>query len=252
MTRTDILAAAYDAGVEEEYNRLFSSPSFQNEYKIITGLLQHYIPSNSTVYDFGAGPGRYTEFLLKRGHRVGAVDISQRSLEALKTRVNGHYGSNLLFVDTSCATQTDRLPLESADAILMMGPLYHLTETGERMKTLNNALRLLKTGGIIVSVFMSTYPLIAEETDAIPLKMPDEHVSMVFFKGFEVEQYRCTPNCAEAHMLKAGFKTLLMGNLNGDHSCCLDVKTFDSYNLDSSYKNPDVGIDSQFVYIGKK
>lgn len=66
MTNNEIIAAAYDAGVKEEYNRLVSNPLFEAEFELISELMKQYIPEGSTVIDIGAGPGRYAEFLLKR------------------------------------------------------------------------------------------------------------------------------------------------------------------------------------------
>ena len=254
MTGTDILAAAYDAAVEEEYNRLASTPAFKNEYNLITGLMQQYIAPRSTVYDIGSGPGRYTEFLLSMNCKVGALDISLRSLEALRTRINGNYNTNFIFAEKSCATQIDYLPTESADAILIMGPLYHLTQLNERKKSLDNAYRLLKKDGVIFTVFMSTFPLIAEQEASLNCKMPDEAITNVLFKGYQIEQYRCCPDCAETLMNTSGFKTLHMENLNNDFLNHKKKPHYGNMVLKNAFEKikSEIGLDSQFIYVGKK
>ncbi|NTV47760.1 MAG: class I SAM-dependent methyltransferase, partial [Chlorobiales bacterium] len=76
------IAAAYDAGVEEEYRRLVDTPLREAEFQLIRELMDEYIPAGATVIDIGAGPGRYAEHLLERGCRVGLADLSERSLTA--------------------------------------------------------------------------------------------------------------------------------------------------------------------------
>ena len=71
MPYRKIIAAAYDAGVGEEYCRLAATPSGEMEYRLITELLAEYIPDGSVVIDIGAGPGRYAEYLLQRDCKVG-------------------------------------------------------------------------------------------------------------------------------------------------------------------------------------
>jgi SAM-dependent methyltransferase len=45
----------------------------------------------------------------------------------------------------------------SADAVLLMGPLYHLTERGERLMALREARRVLRPGGLVVAVGISRF-----------------------------------------------------------------------------------------------
>jgi len=46
---------------------------------------------------------------------------------------------------------------ESADVVLIMGPLYHLIDREDRMKVLREAYRVLKKGGILVAVAITKY-----------------------------------------------------------------------------------------------
>ncbi|NJK93683.1 MAG: hypothetical protein HC905_01045 [Bacteroidales bacterium] len=49
MPYRQTIAAAYDAGVEEEYNRLVETPLREAEYKLIVELLDEYIPENQQL-----------------------------------------------------------------------------------------------------------------------------------------------------------------------------------------------------------
>ena len=46
---------------------------------------------------------------------------------------------------------------EAYDVVLLMGPLYHLIHEADRRKSIENAMRLLKKGGLLVAAFISNY-----------------------------------------------------------------------------------------------
>jgi len=47
--------------------------------------------------------------------------------------------------------------LESFDAVLLMGPLYHLIDPGHRLRAVREAYRIVKHGGVIVAAFLGPY-----------------------------------------------------------------------------------------------
>ncbi|NNU78136.1 class I SAM-dependent methyltransferase [Clostridium estertheticum] len=46
---------------------------------------------------------------------------------------------------------------DSADIVLLMGPLYHLQNRDDRLQVLNEAKRVLKKGGLLFSVGISKF-----------------------------------------------------------------------------------------------
>ena len=46
---------------------------------------------------------------------------------------------------------------ESSDAVLLFGPLYHLTDRAERLKALAEARRVLRPGGVLMAYAISRY-----------------------------------------------------------------------------------------------
>jgi SAM-dependent methyltransferase len=253
MTNKQVLALAYDAGVEEEYNRLDSSSEFRAEYQLMISMIARYIRPGSVVYDIGSGPGRYSEYLLERDCKVGAVDLSAGTLSALQKRIGLSKQTNLLFVRQACATAYMDLRPSSADAILLMGPLYHLTEREERELAVRQACELLKPGGVIFCVFMNTCQKdigFQEPENSVV----DEQITTVRFSGYDVEQYRCCPAIAEELMIQSGFSTLHLGHM--DYICSQShVVTVDEMveslirDINSSFISCKA---SQFLYIGQK
>jgi ubiquinone/menaquinone biosynthesis C-methylase UbiE len=45
----------------------------------------------------------------------------------------------------------------SADVVLLLGPLYHLTEHADRVKALREAYRVLKPGGVVLTATISRF-----------------------------------------------------------------------------------------------
>ena len=78
------IAAFYDQGVEVEDARL---SEHQLEYDLTWRYFAHYLPSAGSILEIGAGTGRYTRELCRRGYAVTAVDLSAALLERCQHRL---------------------------------------------------------------------------------------------------------------------------------------------------------------------
>lgn len=268
MPYRQIIAAAYDAGVEEEYCRLAGTPSGEAEYRLITELLAEFVPDGSVVIDIGAGPGRYAEHLLQRDCKVGLVDLSAKSLKAFSDRIEKSFcRRNIIFNKVSCATQLNWIDDNTADAILLMGPMYHLVNEEHRNIALGNCRRILKPGGFLFTIFLTPNPVVPYYSEKTA---PDREKFNAYlyasttsanFQGFDVPQYRCQPETAKKIMLENGFETLRLCNLdsmgsafpNGHLKPALpDNKRENNTNtLDKSIENPDQPAEiQQYICVG--
>jgi SAM-dependent methyltransferase len=85
-----------------------------------------------SIIDVGCGPGFYVEELLEEVGPEGSVlgiDSSEAMLALAARRCEGHNNASFARADASSLPAADA----SVDVVLLMGPLYHLVERGDRL-----------------------------------------------------------------------------------------------------------------------
>jgi 2-polyprenyl-3-methyl-5-hydroxy-6-metoxy-1,4-benzoquinol methylase len=119
-------------------------------------LLEYLPPPPASVYDIGGGYGEYAWWLASLGYDVHLFDISETHI-AMSAALGREYpGVSLRSAEAADALQIDR-PGASADAVLCMGPLYHITEENERLAALKECQRLLRPGGRLFAAAITPY-----------------------------------------------------------------------------------------------
>lgn len=146
------IEAYYDRG--EEQFRLEAGPvsliEFERTKEIILRLLP---PVPGVVADIGGGPGRYTQWLAELGYRVEHRDLMPLHVEQVRVAV----GDNGL-VHTALGNALDLdLPDSSVDAVLLLGPIYHLKNRAERIRALREAARIVRPGGPVFVAAISRW-----------------------------------------------------------------------------------------------
>ncbi len=119
-------------------------------------LARYMPPSPSTVLDVGGAAGAYGLPLASQGYRVHLVDPVPLHIAQAKAASLAQPTAPL-----ASATVGDARSLDwgdgSVDAVLLMGPLYHLTDRGERTAALAEARRVLRTGGTVIATVVSRF-----------------------------------------------------------------------------------------------
>lgn len=148
------IVAFYSLGVERD--RLTTGQGAL-ELARTQALLERYLPAPpATVLDAGGGPGRYAVWLAERGYRVHLLDLVPLHVEQARTAANARPETSLASAEVGDARMLPR-PDESMDAVLLLGPLYHLTETNERVRALAEARRVCRRGGVVIAAVISRY-----------------------------------------------------------------------------------------------
>ena len=147
------VAAFYARGLERD--RLISGPGAL-EFVRTQKLLERYLPPPpSVVADVGGGPGRYAIWLSERGYRVHLVDPIPLHIEQARVATSDRPAA--LASAAVGDARSLRLPDASADAVLLLGPLYHLPERSDRLLALTEARRVCRKGGVIIAAAISRF-----------------------------------------------------------------------------------------------
>jgi len=159
------IAASYDRSVEDEDSRL---ALHQLEYDLTWRYLKRYLPPAGSILEIGAGTGRYTLELCRRGYSVTAVDLSAALLQRCKLRleVEGLHGQVQLVV--ADARDLHAVVGAAFDAVLLMGPLYHLVFEEDRRQAVRQAADRLRNGGLLFSAHLSRLGVFGDLMRRIP------------------------------------------------------------------------------------
>ena len=161
------VVAAYEAGDEDlrlglERNRV--------EWDRTRELLARWLPpAPARILDVGGASGRYAAWLQDTGHQVQVLDpvpkhVKQATARGLPAQVG----------------DARRLPFDDGtwDAVLLLGPLYHLPAPADRARALAEAVRVC-TGGVVIAAAMSRWAKPAERAALHQLTAPDVHRHLI-------------------------------------------------------------------------
>ena len=124
-------------------------------------LLAAWLPAApAEVLDVGGGAGIYALWLAGLGYTVDLVDAMPRHVEqaVVASRRAASPLRTAAVGDALALTQADA----SVDAVLLLGPLYHLIASADRHRALAEALRVLRPGGVVVAAGISRWASTAD------------------------------------------------------------------------------------------
>jgi SAM-dependent methyltransferase len=171
------IVAHYAGG--RERGRLTAEPSL--ELLRTRVLLERFLPPPpARVLDVGGGSGVHASWLAGRGYQVHLIDPVPLHVE----QAAAEGGFSVAPGDARRLAEAD----SSYDAVLLLGPLYHLTERAERLLALSEARRVARPGGVIAAAAISRY---ASTLDGLFLGFVDRPgFRAVLTQGLRTGQHR--------------------------------------------------------------
>jgi S-adenosylmethionine-dependent methyltransferase len=177
----------YGADPDHEHDRLIRH---QLEYEITLALFKLYLPPKARVLEIGAATGRYSIELLRQGHLLTIVDLTPAMVEACTTNVSSAGFAGAADLHVADARDLSAFGDSTFDAILLMGPLYHLVLEADRELALQQALDRLVPGGLIFSAFISRFGILGDlMTNAADWIEKRDEVRSVIDRGRDPENW---------------------------------------------------------------
>ncbi len=209
----DEISAYYNQGREQ--NRLISGTGSLEQVRT-QDILSRFLPKTGVVIDIGGGAGVYALWLARLGYQVHLVDLMPLHIEQAQRASDEQPDFLLTSVRLGDARQLD-FEDNTADAALLFGPLYHLTERADRVQALREAYRILKPGGQVLVATISRFAsfmdgfkskFILDDQFAEIVKetlVSGQHRNPTRFPGYFTTAYFHTPEEVPAEIEDAGF-----------------------------------------------
>jgi ubiquinone/menaquinone biosynthesis C-methylase UbiE len=201
---------------------------------------------------------------------VTLLDLSQANLNFARQKssesknfIHQYIHGNALNLPFSASTYFD--------AVLLLGPLYHLLMEAERKLAVREAMRVLRPGGIIFVAFITRYAAFRDLAKNSPLTLSEKRTEWedilrtgIYHVGQGVgftDAYFAHPTEIRPLMEEAGFETLDLIGCEGvvaGHEEQINHLTGEAWQewVDFNYrlgKEPSLyGAADHLLYIGKK
>jgi ubiquinone/menaquinone biosynthesis C-methylase UbiE len=142
-----------------------SSAKGQLEFERTKSIVQRFLPTPpAIVADVGGGTGPYSFWLASLDYETHLIEPSTRLVQICRDRMQSNPSQAMPRTVEVGDARSLWLDDSSCDAVLMFGPLYHLTERNDRIRALRESHRVLKSGGY---AFAATITRVASFIDAL-------------------------------------------------------------------------------------
>lgn len=155
----------YAARSAHERDRLLS-PEGLLERVLTTRLLEPHLGTPGRALDLGGGTGPYSVWLAELGWDVSLADLSPELLAIAESSLPPGTVQEVVEID---ARDLSRWGDGTFDAVLSLGPMYHLTTAVDRARAATELARVTRPGGLVAVALMPRYVSVRRL-----LSLPDE------------------------------------------------------------------------------
>ena len=242
--------AGYNAGIERDRLRTgIGILEFERTKEI---LLEKLPKPPAVIYDIGGAYGEYAWWLASLGYTVHLFDLSETHI-AMSAELAAEYPGTKLASAVVCDARSVPRPDASADAVLLMGPLYSITEYEERILAIKESHRLLKDDGLLFSAALTPYSVLVPRIALYHIddtkkrrEQEDPSVIAIIERALEDGCYENPEKriasglgCSHLHTAKALREELLCGGFDTDSVHGVMGGAWLAPNLDALLENPE-------------
>lgn len=209
----------YEISAEREWERLEHPTEGALEFAVHKAWISKFLPpAGARILDIGGGPGRYSIWLAEQGYSVTLADLSP-DLLAIAAEKASEAGVGLDAIVEADARDLSGFSDAGFDAVLCLGPLYHLKPEPDRRAVADEAFRVVKSGGPVFAAFLNRLQVLRVAIDQdIPFFTPYtfDMVKQWYGEGFLVmpvagiftDAYAMNPRDVVPFMERSGYKTI--------------------------------------------
>lgn len=187
----------------DENSRLNKSQAARVEFLTTVRYIEKYLTPGAKLLDVGAGAGEYSLYFAGKGYQVSALELADANIAAFRAKITD--GDSIDLVQGN-ALDLSRYDSDSFDVVLLLGPLYHLHDEGDKLRCIEEAKRVCKRDGKIFFAFISN--------DLVVLTMQQAHSDYLLKGDYNRETFRLddfpfvfhTPERCRELLSKAGIR----------------------------------------------
>ncbi len=187
-------------------------------------IIERHLPAGSLrVLDVGGGAGVHARWLAEAGHRVELVDPMPIHVAAARLFASEGLAVTAELGDARALTHADG----TFDLVLLLGPLYHLTERADRVRAWREAFRVARPGGLVIAAAISRFASLFDGLSRGMLADPrfreivgrdltsGQHRNPERVPGWFTTAYFHRPDELEAEAVEAGGEVIELAGVEG-------------------------------------
>ncbi len=219
----------------DEAGRLAKGGGMLENIRMRELILRFLPPPPGVVLDVGGGPGRYSCWLAGLGYQVHLIDPVEKHVRQAREASDSQPRRPLASVALGDARSLDHGD-GAADAVLLMGPLYHLVDREQRLRALREAHRVLRPGGLLIAKAVNRFASLLDaltrgfidDPDYIPILRRDledgQHRGHEDGSSYFTTAFFHRPEELEDEVCEAGFRQQGLYSVKGPGELATDLE----------------------------